>query len=634
LKKKSNKRKISVFIASPGDLSAERKMFKDTINQLNVGFGDGADIEFEPMVWEDTLASTGRRNQRVINDEIDMCDVFILVMYRRWGQEAPDAKPYTSYTEEEFHRALERWKEEGSPEIFVFFKRVDAESEADPGIQLKKVMDFRKQLEETRELLYRYFDDEESFAYEVDSHLRAYAKDELPKADQQRNIVVLPSEALKEVEKAKEDVAQKIQEAEKARDDKEKALLKIKEIQLQIAEDAARLSREGKSEFARQKFSELVVETEDIRILHLGFEFFNRIGDINSALLVIRKWLNLSGTDNESVDTANAYENLGGLYMNRGDLDFAEEMFQRSLRIYILLDFQKGIASIYNKFGRLYKIWGDLVHAEDMCHKSLAIHKKLGDKNGIAVNYGNLGILYKIQGDLECAKEMYQKSLEAHKLLGDKNGIADNYANLGNLYMIKGDYKQAEKMFKKSLDINKELDHKDGIASILSNLGVLYKNQDDFDLAAKMFQDSLVIVMELGNKVGMAKIFTNLGNLYKNRGDLELAEEMQQKSLAICKALGHREGIANCYGNLGNLYQIQNDFERAEKMYKATLDIDEQLGRKEGMAISYGNLGSIYQIRGDRKLAEEMYQKSLHLYSELDSPRVEEINKKLQDLNS
>jgi len=29
-----------------------------------------------------------------------------------------------------------------------------------------------------------------------------------------------------------------------------------------------------------------------------------------------------------------------------------------------------------------------------------------------------------------------------------------------------------------------------------------------------------------------------------------------------------------------------------------------------------------------------MYQKSLHLYSELDSPRVEEINKKLQDLNS
>ncbi len=58
------KRKISVFIASPGDLSNERRHFRDAINQLNVGFGDGADVEFEPLGWEDTLASTGRRIRR------------------------------------------------------------------------------------------------------------------------------------------------------------------------------------------------------------------------------------------------------------------------------------------------------------------------------------------------------------------------------------------------------------------------------------------------------------------------------------------------------------------------------------------------------------------------------------------
>ena len=149
------KRTISVFIASPGDLSKERKYFRDAIHQLNVGFGDGANVAFEPLGWEDTLASTGRRNQGVINEEIDKCDVFILAMNRRWGQVAPDANPYSSYTEEEFHRALERWKKEEKPEIFVFFKRVDAESEGDAGPQLKRVMEFRKQLEETRQVLYQ-----------------------------------------------------------------------------------------------------------------------------------------------------------------------------------------------------------------------------------------------------------------------------------------------------------------------------------------------------------------------------------------------------------------------------------------------------------------------------------------------
>lgn len=102
------KRKISVFIASPSDLAEERRLFRKVIEELNTGFGDGADVEFEALGWEDTLASTGRRNQGVINQEIDRCDVFILTLYRRWGQDAPDAKPYSSYTEEEFHRALAR----------------------------------------------------------------------------------------------------------------------------------------------------------------------------------------------------------------------------------------------------------------------------------------------------------------------------------------------------------------------------------------------------------------------------------------------------------------------------------------------------------------------------------------------
>ena len=76
-------------------------------------------MEFEPLAWEETLAVMTRRSQGLINQEIDRCDVFVLAMHRRWGQETPDAKPYSSYTEEEFHRALDLWHRTGSPTIFV-----------------------------------------------------------------------------------------------------------------------------------------------------------------------------------------------------------------------------------------------------------------------------------------------------------------------------------------------------------------------------------------------------------------------------------------------------------------------------------------------------------------------------------
>ena len=51
-------REIRVFIASPGDLAGERRAFKDAIELLNLGFGDGAGVRFVPLGWEDTLATT------------------------------------------------------------------------------------------------------------------------------------------------------------------------------------------------------------------------------------------------------------------------------------------------------------------------------------------------------------------------------------------------------------------------------------------------------------------------------------------------------------------------------------------------------------------------------------------------
>ncbi|WP_052238863.1 tetratricopeptide repeat protein [Pectobacterium brasiliense] len=588
------KRQISVFIASPGDLSNERNHFRDVINQLNVGFGDGANIEFKALGWEDTLASTGRRNQSVINEEVDKCDVFILVINRRWGQSAPDAEPYSSYTEEEFYRALERWKKEGKPEIFVFFKRVDAESEADPGPQLKKVMDFRKQLEETRQVLYHYFDDEKSFVSEVDIHLRAFAKGELPSSDKQRDMIVLPLSALEEVKKAKSLVIDKIKEAEQARDAEREALLKVDAMQLQIAEDAANLSRDGRIEYARQKFAVLVVETMNLRVLFLSYEFYKRTGDLDSAFLVLKKWLEICGKNEKSHEVAIAYGNLGNLYHTRGELERAEAMYQKSLAIDVALDRKEGMAS----------------------------------------HYGNLGILYQTRGELDRAEEMYQKSLAIDEVLGRTEGMANQYGNLGILYKTRGELDRAEEMHQKSLAICEALGHKEGMASQYGNLGILYKNRGEFGRSEEMYQKSLAIDEALGRKEGMASQYGNLGNLYQTRGELDRAEEMYQKSLAINEALGRKEGMASLYGNLGILYQTRGELERAEEMYQKSLAINETLGRKEGMASQYGNLGNLYQIRGELERAEKMYQKSLLIFRWLKSPLADQVSRVLNNMRS
>ena len=69
------------------------------------------------------------------------------------------------------------------------------------------------------------------------------------------------------------------------------------------------------------------------------------------------------------------------------------------------------MASDYGNLGNLYQTRGELDRAEEMYQKSLAINEALGRKEGMANQYGNLGNLYQTRGELDRAEEMYQKSL-------------------------------------------------------------------------------------------------------------------------------------------------------------------------------------------------------------------------------
>ncbi|MDQ3583719.1 MAG: tetratricopeptide repeat protein, partial [Pseudomonadota bacterium] len=384
-------RLVHVFIASPGDLAVERRAFKEMIDELNGGFGDGAGVRFVALGWEDTLATIGRRAQAVIDQDIDRSDAFVLALHRRWGQPAPDAKPYTSYTEEEFHLALDRWKKDGSPEIFVFFKHVDPLSMADAGPQLEKVLAFRKSLEDSRQVLYRFFEDEKAFKAEVDKHLRAYARGDLPKADAPRAAVVLPLEYIQEVTKAKDEAQAAIERAEAHQKHAEAQAVRADKLALTLAEQAAVAAREGHVEEARQTFARAHEGTTNLRVLSLAFEFYHRTGDLKAAEDMLERWLAISGREAQTGDTAAVYGNLGIIYGTCGELDRAEEMYKKALAIDEKLGRQEGMANAYGNLGLLYRTRGELDRAEEMHKKALAIDEKLGREEGMANAFGNLG---------------------------------------------------------------------------------------------------------------------------------------------------------------------------------------------------------------------------------------------------
>jgi hypothetical protein len=69
-----------VFIATPGGLETERRVFARTLDRYNIAEAIHRQAMFFPVGWEDTLAGVGRP-QSLINRDLDKCDYFVLVLW-------------------------------------------------------------------------------------------------------------------------------------------------------------------------------------------------------------------------------------------------------------------------------------------------------------------------------------------------------------------------------------------------------------------------------------------------------------------------------------------------------------------------------------------------------------------------
>ena len=145
-----------VFIASPGDLVEERRALREVVEKINAIFSKETEWRIELLGWEDALPGAGRP-QELINADLDKADLFIGCLWQRWGSSSGnDGK--TGF-EEEFDRSLERHAKSGSPEMWLFFKDVDAVTRSDPGPQLQKVLAFRGREIEAKRLFFKEFCD-------------------------------------------------------------------------------------------------------------------------------------------------------------------------------------------------------------------------------------------------------------------------------------------------------------------------------------------------------------------------------------------------------------------------------------------------------------------------------------------
>jgi hypothetical protein len=160
---------MKIFIASPGDVKEERDIVALITDEFNRNFGELFQAEFKIIRWEtDAWPDFGEDAQDVINRQIGEYDIFIGIMWKRFGTPTNRA---SSGTEEEFERAYNCFSKFGRPKIMFYFKNTPFYT-TDLGEinQFSKVISFRNKLEDLGGL-YWVYNDPLDFERNVRQHL-------------------------------------------------------------------------------------------------------------------------------------------------------------------------------------------------------------------------------------------------------------------------------------------------------------------------------------------------------------------------------------------------------------------------------------------------------------------------------
>ena len=148
---------IRIFVASPGDVGIERNGLAKVVDEINLTLTTIAPekgVNLELLRWETrTHPSMGTGPQPVIDRQIGTYDIFIGIMWKRFGTPTEDA---ASGTEHEFRVAYERWQKTGRPEIMFYFCQAPfPPPSSEEWNQYRRVAEFRDELSR-RGLIWEY----------------------------------------------------------------------------------------------------------------------------------------------------------------------------------------------------------------------------------------------------------------------------------------------------------------------------------------------------------------------------------------------------------------------------------------------------------------------------------------------
>ena len=329
---------------------------------------------------------------------------------------------------------------------------------------------------------------------------------------------------------------------------------------------------------------------------------------------------------------AGAYNNIGYVYGEKGDINKQIEYYLNALEIYEKIDDEVNLGICLNNIGFVYGSTGEVEKSLEYYGKALDLLKKVDNKKEIANTLRNIGYVWEMQGNVSQALEKYHEVLKIQEEDGDKAGMVRTYRFIAGIYRDLGEVKEALQHAMKSLEVSEALSYEYGKGEAYVAIGIIYHKLGDpaikekeasklsgYNKALGYYSKSLEIRQKSGEKRGMSNCYNNIGNVYLKLGDLENATANIQKSLAIDESLDDKESITHGLLNLAQIALKKGDLELAEKNASKGLAIAQEIDYIKNIKNSAELLYDIYAQQNKGMKALEMHKLFIQMRDSIDN---------------
>lgn len=270
-----------------------------------------------------------------------------------------------------------------------------------------------------------------------------------------------------------------------------------------------------------------------------GINFY-RMGKLEDALWEHSEALSQRAALEDHAGEASSLNNLGNVYLERGDWQAAEGCYRKSLAIYRELARLDREAALENNLGNLAAYRGDFPAAERHHARSLALRCQLGDRFGSGASRCALANAWLRAGRIPEAIEGFRRGLRLLEVSGAVELKAEGLVGLALALLVAGEIPEARHQLALGIEEARRTRNTLQLGAAHLALSRMERLDGHADRAARALRTAHKYLTACGSRFELAKAQLEEAHVAVLRRDRDAARQTLALALETFEALGAR----------------------------------------------------------------------------------------------